>query len=108
MKKFTLWLLLVLAIMALAGCSQKEAANAVDKTTIYLNGNALSFAKEGNTDLKLLSVENGITIDVEKPKNTKVTVNGQEVGKTLLMGISSITREDTLEFVIETKEETTQ
>lgn len=107
MKKLALWFLLVFAIVALAGCSQKEeAANTAKKTTIYLNGNALSFAQEGNTNLKCLSVENGITIDVEKPKGVEISVNGQPVEQKLVMGIAAITREDTLKFEIKTGEET--
>lgn len=106
-KKTALWALLVLALFALAGCSQNKAtAKTATNTAIYLNGNALSFAKEGNTDLKMLSVEKGITIDVEKPKGVEISVNGQAVEQKLVMGIAAITREDTLKFEIKTGEDT--
>ena len=108
MKKQTkiLMFLLVFALFALVGCSKKTetpvetSAQAPDKTVIYLNGNAISFADEGNTDLKLLSVENGITIDVEKDEDVSVTVNGQAVDKTLTLDMNKITREDTLKFEV--------
>ena len=100
--------LLAFALFALAGCSQTEEGEATEatqtagKTTIYLNGNALSFAKEGDTNLSLLSVEKGITVDVKKADNVEVKVNGQTVDKTLALDIKAITREDKLAFEIKT------
>lgn len=114
MKKQTkiLLFLLAFALFALVGCSKKAetpvetAVKPPQKTVIYLNGNAIPFAKEGNTDLKLLSVEKGITIDVEKDADVAVTVNGQPVDKTLNLDVKKITREDTLKFEVKWREQT--
>lgn len=53
-------LLLLVCIGMLAGCS---GSGKTVESGIFLNGRAISFAENGDTELELLSVENGITVE---------------------------------------------
>lgn len=54
-----------------------ELASEADLTaSIYLNGRTIDFSEDGSTDLPLLSVENGITLQAEKDDDVTINVNG--------------------------------
>ncbi len=67
---------------------------------IYLNGHAIAFAQEGDTELDLLSVENGITIEVVAEGEETVFVNSEEVADSKYIDIAAITGQDVIQFDI--------
>ena len=67
---------------------------------IYINGQAVTFSEEGNTDLPLLTVEKGITVQAVKAGSEEISVNGQTVEDSVFLDIPSITSDDVLEFEI--------
>lgn len=106
----------ILSVASLAGCAiQKQSSETGDDsatnpseptaesvdTVIYINGRAVDFAEEGNTDLPLLSVENGITVQVIKSGNEQVTVNEALVDDSVYLDIAAITRDGVIEIGIE-------
>lgn len=78
-------------------------------TKVYINGNEVFFDRDNQTELSMLSVENGITVQVEKEGDEQVVVNGEEVEDSVHLDIARITRDSALEIVISDGEaETTQ
>lgn len=101
----------VLCFMCLAGCTQ-ETANTAEieqalEEGVYINGKAIELTESGSIDLPVLSVENGITVQVVAAENETVYVNGEEASGYVDMDISSITREDAINLEIEKDGETT-
>lgn len=90
-------LLLLVCIGILAGCS---GGGKTVESGIFLNGRAISFAENGDTELELLSVENGITVETDTDGDRQVRVNGETVEDSLYLDITSITRDAALEFEI--------
>lgn len=101
----------VLCFMCLAGCTQ-ETANTAEieqalEEGVYINGKAIELTESGSIDLPVLSVENGITVQVVAAEDETVYVNGEEASGYVDMDISSITREDVINLEIEKDGETT-
>lgn len=88
-------LIVVLCLSSFVGCSTDEG-----ETVIYINGKAVTFAAEGNTDLSVLSVEDGITVQVQAASGDAVYVNGEVVEQSVALEISSITRDDVIDIEI--------
>ena len=114
MKLRALYLLALLTgLFVLAGCANAgQDVSATEptqqkETVISLNGNVLTFAESGSTDLSFLSVEDGITVSVEKDASVEVTVNGLAVENTLSWDLAKITGEDTLTFEIKSADTVT-
>lgn len=84
-----------LLILFSAGCA-KEAP----ESKIYINDRLVTFSETGETDLPLLSVENGITVKVEADNNEQIAVNGTSVTESVYLDITAITREETLEIAV--------
>lgn len=88
MKKHTKLIFILLAftlcLMCLAGCAQENENSAENGQTlekgVYINGKAIELNESGNVDLPVLSVENGITVQVVAAEDETVYVNGEEVG----------------------------
>ena len=108
-------MVLLLCITSLVGCSTQKQSSETDDTSeteqpdttitdpdtgIYINGRAILFAEEGNTDLPLLSVEDGITVQVVKSGDEQVTVNEEIVDDSVFLDISAITRDSVIEIEI--------
>lgn len=103
-------LLLPLAIVSLLAALPSGCAHGSSQTTdlsICINGRAVAFAEEGNTDLDLLSVENGITVQVETTGDEQVSVNGEVVDGSLTLDVTAITRGTTLEIEVADGDEVT-
>ncbi len=92
------------AAAEIADTASTAAESAAETQTpapgIYINGHAVTFSEEGNTDLPLLTVEKGITVQAVKAGAEEVSVNGQTVEDSVFLDIQSITSDDVLEFEI--------
>ena len=119
-KQISLIFCIMLLVLCVSGCQQQktvleqttqggdssqretsEGTNAATETTqIYLNGHPVTLNEEGNTDLSLLSVEKGITVEVIKQGDEIVSVNGENVEDSVHLDISAITREDSIKIDI--------
>ena len=101
----------VLCFMCLTGCTQETANTAKIEQAleegVYINGKAIELTESGSVDLPVLSVENGITVQVVAAEDETVYVNGEEASGYVDMDISSITREDVINLEIEKDGETT-
>ena len=73
---------------------------------IYFNGHMIDLSEEGNTDLELLSVENGLNIQVVHESDEVVYINGEEVSDSLSLSVGAITREATVAIDITKGEKT--
>lgn len=123
MKLFVLLLLVSFGVASLVGCTKEQTSDA-DQTSeteqsteaintdevldpgIYVNGNSITFTDEETIDLDLLSVENGISIQVVTESDETVYINGEEVSDLIYLDVSAITREDVLDIEIVSDEET--
>lgn len=101
----------VLCFMCLTGCTQETANTAKIEQAleegVYINGKAIELTESGSVDLPVLSVENGITVQVVAAEDETVYVNGEEASGYVDMDISSITREDVISLEIEKDGENT-
>ncbi len=116
-----LLLLAAMLIAPLAGCAAKKSPQANPGETkepeekeepltepgYYINRKPVVFAEEGDTELPLLSVENGLKVDVVPFGEEKVSVNGTEVNGTLPLDFTAIKPGDKIEFEITENDETT-
>lgn len=75
---------------------ESAASGTTAETVIFINGRELDLSTAGELDLELLSVENGITVTVEKEDDETVTVNGETVDDSVSLDITAITREETI------------
>lgn len=94
---------LALCCSAFTGCNYSDDTTQSDDTVesaIYVNGSLVSLSADGNTDLDLLSVENGITVYVEKVNNEEIYVNGKAVDNTVTLDVSTINRNENLTFEV--------
>ncbi len=117
MKKRLLLALLALAAcmfaLALVACSDATEEEVVEETeeveevvveevdidaTITVNGEALTLIAEGTVELSQLSVENGVTVNVEAGEGVSVTVNGEEVTDSVDLDITAITSDATIDI----------
>lgn len=71
----------VLCFMCLTGCTQETANTAKIEQAleegVYINGKAIELTESGSVDLPVLSVENGITVQVVAAEDETVYVNGE-------------------------------
>ena len=108
---------LILAVFA-AGCSSSgsgvssgtgsESAieETSDETGIYINAKAVDLTEEGEIDLDLLSVEEGIEILAVKEGDERIFINGEEYTDAVMLDIAAITRDETIEIEITDNEGT--
>lgn len=75
-------------------------AHTYSDSGIYINGRLVVFNEDGNTDLDLLSVENGITVKVVKDADEQISVNGELVDDSVYLDIAAITRDSVIEISI--------
>ncbi len=113
MKNRKRWLqaVLVMSMVAglFAGCGQtdeKEEADTDLEPGIYINGTLLTLAEAGETDLDLLSVEEGITVTAVPEDGEEISINGEAADEEVFLDIDAITREETIEIEITDKEGT--
>ena len=126
-KLLTMLLALCLCVTVLAGCvnnggaetsgtageskapeteSQTDEIKLPTEPGIYFNGKAVTFAEEGNTDLDLLSVENGIEIVAVTEDGEGVKINGKDYKSPVSLDVDAITREQTVSVEITKGEDT--
>lgn len=67
--------LLIALCLSSVCCADTEQETALSPG-IYLNDHIIEFTTDGNTELDLLSVENGINIQVVKEDDEQITING--------------------------------
>ncbi|MCD8118719.1 MAG: arylsulfotransferase family protein [Lachnospiraceae bacterium] len=120
--KNRLWtaFVLIMAVGLFTGCGQPDEEETVAETdpsatdvsaadsatAIYINGTLLELEEEGELDLDLLSVENGITVTVAPCEDSEIQINGEATEGEIFLDVDSITREDTIEIEIADEDET--
>ncbi len=102
---------LLLALLALAACVFAVAMVACSATSeeekdtvITVNGQALDLTTEGAVELSQLSVENGVTVNVDANSWVSVTVNGEEVTDSVDLDITAITSDATIDIAVDNGE----
>ncbi len=121
-KRWKAWsIVLAAAVFGLAGCSQQDSATAesaveteaaTEEVTeaqtldVEINGRAVTMTASETTDLNLLTVEDGITISIDKAEDAVFTVNGDEVEDEVHLDVDAITRDDVIEMTYTEGEET--
>lgn len=110
-RKQTIYCLFCSVFHVPCGICTQETANTAEieqdlEEGVYINGKAIELTESGSIDLPVLSVENGITVQVVAAEDETVYVNGEEASGYVDMDISSITREDVINLEIEKDGET--
>lgn len=98
LKLFKILCLTSFCSLATIGCSKDKVTEPID-SDIYINGNAINFENGGGSvDLSLLSVENGIMLQVVSQDDEIIYINGEEVKDSLYVDVSEIKRNDVLDI----------
>ena len=100
MKKILLLVVVAMFCVFILGGCKTQTSDGQKEPEIYFNGKPLVLSDEGNIDLDLLSVENGITVSVESDDLHTVTVNGKIVDDGVFIDVYSITRDGVVEIEI--------
>ncbi len=111
-KLFTLVMILCLAALLLVGCTNTgdgttETNNKAPETTdetmslpteagIYINGKSITLAEEGDTDIDVLSVENGVTVYAVPAEGEVISLDGKVIDAPVYLDIKAITRDKVL------------
>ena len=108
------FMMIALLALLLVGCGLSDSAGGDDTGDassddeaiadldpgVYINGRALDLAEEGELDLDLLSVEEGITVTAVPEDGEVIYVNGDETSGAVHLDIDAITRERAIEIEI--------
>lgn len=86
--------------------SASEQSPETEEAGIYINGRIVDLSEEGDVNLDLLSVEEGITVTVVYENDEQVYINGEEYTDSIELDVSAITRDEVIEVEIADGEET--
>ncbi len=115
-----LFLISCICFLTFAGCGQSGESGSSDASGdstsddassdeaiadldpgIYINGRALELGDEGEIDLDLLSVEEGITVTAVPEDGEAIYINGDAVSGSVFLDVDAITRDQAIEIEIE-------
>jgi len=85
---------------AASGEAPTEPTKEPENTEIRINGNPVTFAAEGNTDLNLLSIEKGLTVEVVKGPAEEIKINGNAVEGAIAINDVKIVRDAVIDIEI--------